>query len=193
MLRRDPNYTRLPGGGRTLTGNASYWLARDHLLLVDVQTACERYRRFDLRDIRCLTLVATRLGWIDRGILGGASLLFLAWLLGALTFGKLSFPLANGDWIGLIALAGAALSSLTGLLLSIRAGRMCRVEIQTGVQTIPLPGLNRWRKAEQFLVTLTSAVQAAQADLRPVTEAVATPAFTADPEPESPADPEPSS
>jgi hypothetical protein len=44
-------------------------------------------------------------------------------------------------------------------------GPTCRAELQTSVQSIPLPGLRRWRKAEQFLAALTPAIQAAQAHL----------------------------
>ncbi len=192
MLRRDPNYTRLPGGGRTLTGNASYWLARDHLLLVDVQTASERYRRFDLRDIRSLTLVATRVEWFYRAFWGGGFLVILAVLVGSLISAR---SYTNGDWMGFIAFSATGALFLARLLWVLYTGPSCRLEIETAVQTVRLPGLTRWRRTEKFLALVSTAVQTAQADLIPVACPVteAPPAATPNPEPPTTEEPLPNS
>ena len=72
MLRHDSNYTRLPGGGSTLSGQATYWLAKDHLLLVEVQFATERYRRFNLEEIQTVIIRRTQDHDSDAGLAGSA-------------------------------------------------------------------------------------------------------------------------
>lgn len=193
MLRRDPNYTRLPGGGRTFTGIASYWLASDHLLLVEVHAATESYRRFDLREIRSFALMATRMDWFYRGFLGSGFLLFLAVPVASFMIKDRAFR--SGDWIDLVGFGAAATFFLIGLLWTLYAGQSCRIEMQTSVQTVRLPGLDRWRKTEKFLTALSFAVQAAQADLVPAparvtdepttTASVPTPPTTEEPLPNS--------
>jgi hypothetical protein len=163
LLRHNPDYVRLPGGGLTSAGMVSYWLARDHLLVVEVQVVSESYRRIELRDFQSLSLLAT---WTH---------LWSSILLGVIAIGMCGFSLvtfslerANGfsEPSGIVVVFGVISMLLTaGLVASLRRGIGCRTELQTSVQTIPLAGLRRWRKAEQFLAAITPAIQAAQAHL----------------------------
>lgn len=165
LLRYNPDYVRLPGGGLTWAGKVSYWLARDHLLVVEVQVVSESYRRIDLKDFQRLSLMVTR------------THLWQSIILGLITIGISGFSLAifsleraNGfsepSGIVTIVVFGVLSMLLTaGLVASLRRGIGCRTELQTSVQSIPLRGLRRWRKAEQFLAAITPAIQAAQAHL----------------------------
>lgn len=163
MLRHDPNYLRLPGGGRTIVGQASYWLARDHLLVVEVQFATERYRRFDLAEIQ--TVIARRtqdLKW--RGTL----LLTVTLALLVPLFFQIEIET-------MILLSVFAAVSGVGFLVDCLLGHTSRADLRTAVQTFRLPGLTRWRRTEQFLAALAPAVQAAQVGLAPVPEEITRP------------------
>lgn len=162
-MRYNPDYVRLPGGGLTSAGMVSYWLARDHLLVVEVQIVSDSYRRIDLRDFQSLSLMATRTHLWPSIILGLIT-------IGISGFGLAIFSLerANGfsEPSGIVVVFGVISMLLTaGLVASLRRGIGCRTELRTSVQSIPLPGLRRWRKAEQFLAALTPAIQAAQTHL----------------------------
>ena len=178
LLRNDPNYTRLSGGGRSSMGRASYWLARDHLLVAEVQFVTESYRRFELRDIQAVLIREfVAFWWIN--LIGGAT--GLVCILPFLTIiGDLAAASQKkGDVFISMAIFGGLLLLLT--LANWYRGSSSRLELQTSVQTISLPGLRGWRKAEQFLATLTPAIQAAQAHLPQPAEVTAQPELAPSP------------
>ena len=59
-LQNDPAYRRLKCSSNYVVGHVSYWLASDHLLLVDVIGFVERYRQFRLADIELIVIRPTR-------------------------------------------------------------------------------------------------------------------------------------
>jgi len=148
-LADDSNYTRLPGGSRSVLRPVQYWLARDHVLLVEVVWLVEKYRRFDLKDLEALTVRPT---WARASILVGLMILMVP-LLG----------LGGYLWIQESDRASRAIAgALLGLALAIAAygarivsfGPGCEVRLTTSVQSIVLPGLRFRKGAERFRAAL---------------------------------------
>lgn len=153
-LAEDPAYTRLPGSRRALMGDVQYWLARDHLLLVEVVGMVEKYRRFDLQELVALTVRPTRQRlW---------QMLVLGLLAGAiLAFGVFLIFLSPTDETRLI---GEVCLGLPVILLGMMGGVLwvgpsCELRLTTSVQTLVLPGLHRRKGAEMFRAALLRAVQ----------------------------------
>ncbi|HAV61888.1 MAG TPA: hypothetical protein DCY13_05945, partial [Verrucomicrobiales bacterium] len=88
MLKDDPNYRRLKLRTTGILSSASYWMGKDHLLIVVLDGYRENYRRIYFRDIQSILLRRTN-GWL----FFGAGCLLMALLLGAL-------PLSAGDAVG---------------------------------------------------------------------------------------------
>lgn len=151
MLAKDPNYRRIPLPGRTLTGRCTYWLAKDHLLLVEVQFATETYRRFALRDIAGMVVRSTRAFefWITVGgvlVLGSA----------AISVGFLNNDMSEA----FLVTAGALfLPSMIATLVHIARGRTAYCELITAVQTFRLPGVKRQKQADGLIQLLAGAIR----------------------------------
>lgn len=154
MLKHDPNYRRLPVTSRLPLGKATFWLARDHLFIVEVQLFHELYRRFNLRDIQALQVVPSR-GALFLNVALGALLLVLIAILAA----SLGEPAAI--------VTCAIVIALTALVLgwSLFLGPACRLNVRTAVQTAALPGIRRQRHAQRLWAELLPAILAAQADM----------------------------
>lgn len=155
-LQNNPAYRRLPSSPRYLLGHASFWLAQDHLLVVDVIGALERYRRFRLDDIEAVVIRPLPLRALLASILGFLSLLLVAGLIGVASV------LARGgeamDWLPFwIVLSVLGLVPAIATVLVLVGGPMCRTRLVTGVQTVTLPGLYRLRRAREFADALTAA------------------------------------
>ncbi len=157
-LALDPTYRRLPGAGWTPNGPVQYWLARDHLLLVEVVWFKERYRRFDLKDLEALTLGQTRWRW-------WGSLALLAPVLFA-TMLTSWFWTSDGAELnefqknvfgGLLLLVTLMLVGL--LVRFFWRGPTSRVRLKTSVQELSLPGLKRLRAAREFRDQILAAAQ----------------------------------
>ncbi|MBI3882211.1 MAG: hypothetical protein HY301_19390 [Verrucomicrobia bacterium] len=164
MLKKDANFRRLKVGGLGPLGSASYWLAKDHLLVVEVISYSERYRRFYFRDLQAVIVQQTgaRKGWnIGFGVaLLIALVIALVLLPGALRGG---FP-SGGDDYGVIGIWSAIFLVLgLPLLVNTLRGPTCTVHLRTAVQTQKLRNLTRWRKAELLVTELGPLVQSAQA------------------------------
>ena len=156
-LSKDPSYQRLHKG-RAVTGNVSYWLAADHLLLVQVTLAQEQYRRFELRD---LELVVVRPNSVRR-IAGWIVGVFLAGLLGLAafaTFRAVADPGSDAAALAIVAAIPAAILGIAFLWILI-PGRFCQVRIRTGVQTLYAPGIVRLPTARKFVAAIRAAVEA---------------------------------
>ena len=150
MLRRDPNFRKLPGGGRGLARTSSYWLGSDYLLAVYVEGYLERYRRFYYRDIQAIVLRKTR----RRALTCTA--------LGLLTVGALGSALtANGATRIALFVSGGLL--LIAIIVNVVRGPTCVCHLRTAVQMEKLTGMNRLRTARRAIALLTSRIDAAQA------------------------------
>ncbi len=152
LLRRDPNYKRLPGGGVGLLRTTSYWLGPAHLMAVYVEGYTERYRRFDYRDIEAIVIRKTRTATVWNYGLGIAIVLFTAWAF--------SFDLIGR---GMLLIGVAAL--IPALVLNALRGPTCVCYLRTAVQNEKLPGLTRLRKARRALAQLRPLIEAAQGGL----------------------------
>lgn len=156
-LKNDPAYRRLKSSPNYVLGHVSYWLASDHLLLVDVIGFVERYRQFRLADIELIVIRPTRtrliLGIIGAGVT--APLLILAaWLWSQY------LSTSDADWaVGAsIASVFAALASFA-LALTLARGQICQTRLVTGVQEIRLPGMFRVRDAQALAAALAAQTQ----------------------------------
>jgi hypothetical protein len=149
-LAQDPAYRRLRGARRTTLGNASYWLARDHLLIVDVVWYVENYRRFELHEIEALVIRPTSV-W--------------KWALGALAFFAVAaggLMLASAGEPGLLFTFGIfAGAALLALAYTWWWGPTGQILLRTSVQTIALPGLGRLKTIRRFAAEIQQAAQAA--------------------------------
>jgi hypothetical protein len=163
MLKHDPNYRRLKLGGRGFLGSSSYWLARDHLLVVEVANYTERYRRFYFRDLQAVIIQQSNYRFLVNVIVGLLAILILVGFLLAMSSGGMNAT-------ALMILAVIELTPLTLLLINQLRGPTCSVHLRTAVQTQKLANLTRWAKADQLVAELTPLVQSAQT--APATEAV---------------------
>ncbi len=154
-LSRDPRYQRLPASRRPFIGSASYWLASDHLLIVDVIGILERYRRIRLADLEVVLVQPNHLRRIFAGILAGLLFLLIP-AFGFIIYRSLSA--GDSDFIPLvILLAVIGLIPLILLLWILIPGPFCQTRLRTSVQDIRLPGLYRLNVARKFVAALRDA------------------------------------
>lgn len=151
-------------------GRSSFWLGPDHLLVVEVAGAVEKYRRFYFRDIQAVIIQKTNkrlwwsIGWSVVLLLSLAALLDTAWGMESRDVGAVVFCGVLSFFFGL------------GLLMTFLSGPTCVVLLRTAVQTQALPNLSRRKKAEVLLTQFSPAILTAQT-------AAATPAAAATGEP----------
>ena len=148
LLHQNPAYRKLRSSLIPLVGSSSYWLAEDHLLVVDVLGVLERYRKFQLEDIENIL------------ILGLLLVPFVAMAIGFWIAGLNSTDGGGEPWI----FAAIFATTIAAILLPILAfvligGTMCEVRMTTAVQEIRLPGLYRLPKARALVQELQSAAQ----------------------------------
>ncbi len=153
-LKNDPAYRRLKSSPNYVLGHVSYWLAADHLLLVDVIGFVERYRQFRLADIELIVIRPTR----TRMLLGssGACVAVPIVILAAWLWSQF-LSTSDADWaVGAgIASVFAALASIA-LALILARGQICQTRLVTGVQEIRLPGMFRLRDAQALADALAA-------------------------------------
>lgn len=148
-LKQDPAYKRLKTSGLTLAGRTSYWLGPDHLLLVEVQSYTERYRRFRFDEIEAICGYKSA-----RRILINIILLVLFLLFGII-------PVASAARTSVDLTYGGALMVVFGglFLWNTVRGPTCSAQIITAVQTTRLPGISRMKQLEKLIEAIQSAVQ----------------------------------
>jgi hypothetical protein len=131
-------------------GWVSLHLGSDHLLLRASSGFTETYRRFYFSDIEAITICRTMRRIFTSAVCG----LALIFSLLPIVVNRGSHPVA---W------SFTALFALL-LLVNLLRGPTCRTELQTRVQTRPLP-LRRLRKAARIAEQIAAQVSAAQADI----------------------------
>lgn len=162
MLKKDPNYQKLKLGGAGLLSQSSFWLAADHLLVVEVSNYVERYRRFYFRDVQAIVIQESRTRWWWS--VGFSTLLVLSLAALALTKFDTSRPdmIAMGIWLTVALGLGMALA------INLWCGPTCVVLVRTAVQTQRLPNIRRRPRAEKLIDRLEPAINAAQTPAAPV-------------------------
>lgn len=161
MLRNDPEYRRLKVGGHGALGSASYWLGKEHLLVVVITSYVEKYQRFAYADIQGLVVRKTRVHYVW-------GFAFAALALGALlaAFQILrSQPIASlgpGQQAGLVSLLALAILSLGLMITNAVSGATCVCHLRTALQTFSCPQIRRWKKAQRLLAELTPVIMGAQ-------------------------------
>ena len=164
MLSKNPEYRRVKVDGYGALGSASYWLGHDHLLVVATTSYVENYHRFLYSDIQAMLVrrSALRLVWGLVFSMMTVSSLLAAWAL------KATEPAGNPSreaLFGLGALLAVALMFAGLQTLNLLWGPTCVCHLRTAIQTIPLPHLTRWRKAQLLMGELAPLALAAQAQL----------------------------
>jgi len=155
MLKNDPDFTRLKKlGGRTSMGSASYWLGRDHLMVVEVSNYNERYRRFYFRDLQAV--IVQRNNFRMWGNIVAAALGSVSFIPMVVAFGT---PEA---WPIIAFFTILLLSSMIGIFFNTLRGPTCSTHLRTAVQTQKLMGITRQRRAELLLETIEPLIQQAQ-------------------------------
>lgn len=156
MLKKDPNYKQLKLGGAGLLGVSTFWLAADHLLVVEVSGYVEKYRRFYFRDIQALIVQQTSLRlWWSLGL--GACIAVLLGILMLVTLGS-----GSTDTVTVSVFVVFMLCFGVPLLVNILRGPTCTVLVRTAVQTQKIPNLTRRKKAERLVEILKPVITAAQ-------------------------------
>jgi len=154
-MASEPNsYRRLPGQGSGAFETARLYLGTDHLLQVSSSGFTESYRRFYFRDIQAITLRASIHGKIWNA----------AW--GFFIFFSVVIALQVSD-IAIVIWLGIAAISLLLIGINVARGPTCVCQIQTAVQTRPLPSLNRLRRAGKIMAQIKPLIEAAQGPLAP--------------------------
>jgi hypothetical protein len=164
MPKVSPTYTRLTRPAASVASYHSLWLAADHLLVVTSTGYTEKYQRLMLRDIKGFFTIASnrRANW---NLPWGAAALFSGIAL-VIALTSRGVPYVSGPIF-----SGALIALVWNNLL----GAGCRTFVITGVQTAPLPALQRWPKTRKVLARLEPLILAAQADLVTASEGAATP------------------
>lgn len=158
MLRNNPEYKRLKLGGYGAMGSSSYWLGKDHLLVVVVAGYKEKYQRFRFADIQGLLLRRTR-----RHYLWGFAFAALALGLGVAALEiELEGLKSAGDSTALIVCGILALTFFVLTILNAFAGAGCVCHLRTALQTFSLPQVRRWKRAQAAVTELTPLIVAAQ-------------------------------
>ncbi len=153
-LKNDPAYRRLKSSPNFVLGHVSYWLAADHLLLVDVIGFVERYRQFRLADIELIVIRPTR----TRMLLGtiGACITAPLVILAAWLWSQY-LSTSDADWaVGASIASAFAAVAATALALILARGQICQTRLVTGVQEIRLPGMFRVRDAQALADALAA-------------------------------------
>lgn len=130
--------------------NASrLWLATDHLLRTELRGFTEMYHRFYFTDIQAILVRPTNRWLVELAVTGLLLMLFL--LMSLVTGGAFRV-----FWL---IMAGMVTPFLAGSLVR---GRTCVCHIQTAVQLMSLPSVNRYRHARKILGLVEPMIEQAQ-------------------------------
>lgn len=156
-MARPRFYRRLTRSRSGVGTYSSLWLGPDHLLLVTSTGFSESYQRYYFRDVQAL-VVSDSNRFVVLLAVTGVALFFLGIsALMAVLFGNGVSP-----WILL-----PTIPTFIVFLWNLILGRTCKVHIVTGVQTVPLPPLSRFRRTRRVFAKIVPLIEAAQASLVP--------------------------
>lgn len=144
-----PLYRKLPGRGGGLFISSRLWLAKDHLLRTELRGFTEMYHRFYFTDIQAILVRPTNRWLVEIAVTGPLLVLFLL------------FALVAGGWFRVFWLIMAGLVA-PFLILTLVRGRTCACHIQTAVQLMALPSVNRYRHARKILGLVNPMIEQAQ-------------------------------
>jgi len=147
-----PNYTRLPGRGRTWAGRAHLWLGPDHVLSVQSLGYTESYRRFFFADTQAIVAGKTHTGKIWNCVWGS----FVAF------FGLLAISQTD---VASIVLWSIAAALAVPLVINLALGPTCACYVRTAVQTERLTAISRMSAARRLIDLLRPRIAAAQGEI----------------------------
>ena len=149
MPAENISYHRLPGTGSSAFEQVKLYQGPDHLLLVASSGYNENYKRFYFRDIQAITLRASIRGKVWNGVW-----IFLTFLAAVIAL----------QVSGVAMVVWSMIAGTFFILLAVHFGfgPTCICQIQTAVQTRPLPSLNRLRRAQKVIARLRPIIEGAQ-------------------------------
>ena len=157
MSRPQNAYIKLPGHKRRhlalVNHRVELFLAADHLLLVSAHYFTERYQRFDLKDIRVITVCATARYEALTALFGLAG--------GFATLGAVLVYNTNDPFLA-IALGIIATVAFLLLLYNLVLGPTCTTRIHTAVSKEVVFPWRRRRKTRKALAILCAAIAEVQ-------------------------------
>jgi hypothetical protein len=159
MAKSTPFYQRLTRARSGIGTYSSLWLGPDHLLLVTSSGYSESYQRFYFRDIQCL-VAADSIRFAVLNAVFGCLLLFS----GIPTIIYLARNGSFSPWAIVLMVPVLFL-----LFWNLFLGRTCNVTLMSGVQSVRLPPLSRFRRTRKVFARLVPLIEAAQAALTPPT------------------------
>jgi hypothetical protein len=163
MLKKDPNYRRLKlsANARSLMASYTYWLAPDHLLMVQVSNYTERYRRFYFRDIQSILVQRSAIRLIYNIVLTVLSLIFLFYLVPLL----FTSTRAREDMgvAGMVVFGFLFGLCVIGFLANNLRGQTFTVHIGTAVQTQKLGHVLRQKAVDRLMAEISPLILATQA------------------------------
>ena len=151
-LKKDIQYTKLPGNLINLLGENSLWLGNDHLLYIRVRGFKEYYKRFYFNDIEYILIQHTIY----------STILSIIYLLSGLAVALGSFYI---EGMGRTIFYIISLLFFLLYLINIFRGSSCVCFISTAVQTEKLISLNRLKIAQKVVNILRYNIENAQGNL----------------------------
>jgi hypothetical protein len=143
------------------------WQGKEHLLLVEWNGYREYYKRFNYRDIQAFVIRQTR-----ERVLWNVLLALPLALCGFVLVSMIQQAFQrgfqqSGDVAVVVIFGTMSLVLLAGIIVNLALGPTCTCEIQTAVQTRPLPSLNRVNRARKVIARLRPLIEAGQGQLAP--------------------------
>lgn len=149
-----PQYKRLSGNGRTVSGTSRLYLGGDHILMVQSVGYAETYKRFFFADIQAIVVRKTVTGGVWNIVWGALGVFF----------GVLA--VAVSDAVGSSILGAIAALFILALVINALMGPMCTCHIKTAVQIERLTAISRMRRAEKFLERVRPLIATAQGEMQ---------------------------
>jgi hypothetical protein len=148
-----PAYQKLPGRGRTWSGQSRIWLGTDHILYVMTRGYVENYRRFFFNDIHGIIVQRTQTGKMWTAVWSVPLFFFVL------------FAILIDENAPRVAFAILATPFAVGFISNLILGPTCACYIRTAVQTERIPAVSRVRSAEKFIALIEPHIHGAQGEL----------------------------
>ena len=149
-------YRKLTRKRRGITGYTQLWMGSDHLLLVHSLRVVERYKRFAFRDIEAIVITEAADAW---GLRALAILAAVGW--GSIGLAVSSYGARAFFWI-------TALLGIAFVVLDIARGPRRKCVLKTAITSEQLRPVSRKKTADDFVATVSQAVQSVQGVVEPL-------------------------